>query len=126
MKLHINPQQLNDLSEKGRERLRKWRKPRDGDMMANYKNSKVGMIGVNYWLSPKRLKTHKCFLPLLSIGQMIEYLVNNKTRCIIAPIAEDNPPRLEWIVCNYGANIKSQSTELVDALWEACKEILDD
>lgn len=123
MKQHITPEQLNELSEKGKERLRKLREPRNGDKMANYKNSKVGMIGVSYWLSPKRLKTHKCFLPLLSIGQMIEFLDEHTD----TDKYKTGKPWLDLINIKFNmfSEHYNKDDELVDYLWESVKDILE-
>ena len=106
MKQHITPKQLNELSEKGKERLRKWWLPKEGDWYVWYpKDKKVkpnkeeyllrrdvltpmeldfnaaGLWGMGMWDEIDEEEAEKFFqhkklgyLPLLSIGQMIEFL----------------------------------------------------
>ena len=82
MKQRITEKQLRGLSEKGRSNLRKWWNS-EGSSYPTIQH----MIG-----------------PLLSIGQMIEFL-------------KDNYQATEkiWLFDNH----------LVDKLWEACREILE-
>ena len=92
MKQHITPKQLNELSEKGKERLRKLA-----------------------WDSPYEVtEENKNGLPLLSIGQMIEFLREKTTITIY----------METLII--GVNeAKIEYKELSDALWKACKEVLE-
>ena len=66
MKQHITPEQLNELSDKSKDKLRKWWKPEVGD---------INQDGHAYVVSHKSELFKKTKdLPLLSIGQMIEFL----------------------------------------------------
>lgn len=98
MKQHITDQQINHLSEFGKSRLRSWWKD----------NQKVGdtHIILNY------------DLPMLSIGQMIEFLGDNWYYCLFS-VEGDNKE-----CCGYEVE-KSYEGNLCDALWEICKEKLE-
>ena len=131
MKQHISIEQLNELSDKGKERLREWWKPSLYDVVLD--NGEIGVIqdvveygfyldSENQWIiftdSPKH--PFKA-LPLLSIGQMIE---------LIADFTELKDGRDWWGMCvikdwMVDDPIFYKPEELVDALWEATKEILN-
>lgn len=89
MKQHITTKQLNELSKKGKERLRVWQRER-------------GLITNSYWYLNRK------GFGLPSIGQMIEFLYNKGFKGEL----------------NDAINLKAEG--LCDALWEACKEILND
>lgn len=113
MKQHITAKQLNELSGEGKEKLREWWKPQEGDWL------------VNKAIHPKSGKKHEielCMssptafvwkpminkaLPLLSIGQMIEFL--------------DGYSKKAW---GFMINHPWQTSTLCDELWKAVKEIL--
>ena len=105
MKQHITLSQLNELSEKGKEKLRKWWKPEEGDMCVTNTGYEV-FIGehVDY----ERFQAFMADLPLLSIGQMIEFLEVHGNDC--------------YTVFDIWWHMKM---ELCDALWEAVKEVLE-
>lgn len=99
MKQHITPKQLNELSNKGIERLRKWW-IKKGFEHPTHNDPKVYVLGL--------------IQPLLSIGQMLEFL--------------GGFPSLMFWVERQGWHIDSKfykKTELCDALFEAVKEGLD-
>lgn len=127
MKQHITTKQLNELSEKGKEKLRKWWQPKMGESAYNteakkrvvidaYHESMVAAHGKAYWY---------VFLPLLSIGQMIEFLGDNKIKLFFV-----FSKQLGWK--NNGTHTSSITLEkhgkekLCDVLWEAVKEVLND
>ena len=70
MKQNITEKQLNELSEKGKKRLRKWWKPKTGDFMIS--DLSDGSKSVGFVVQSELVGGTD--LPLLSIGQMIEYL----------------------------------------------------
>jgi len=122
MKQHITPKQLNELSEKGKGRLRKWWKPLGNDyiympvfeMGIKQKEWYVGQNCDNWakdWYKKKmqRFEWVRDVLPLLSFGQMIEIVQENK----------NNPLLLSGLVELFRKGILT-----VDDLWEATKEIL--
>lgn len=101
MKQHITINDLNTLSEEGKKRLRAYWKPKEYDLY--YSESYSGepivyeeRIGLEY-------KGEQ--LPLLSIGQMIEFLIKDTIYVVYGPIElEEN---------------------LADILWSAVKEVLE-
>ena len=123
MKQHITVEQLNELSEKGNEIFRKWGKPEVGDWFLpgskNWPPNKEtliedlgGTIGFNVSYS-KNGKNTACIL--LSIGQMIKFLVDHKwikSDVEIFTVGELDPA-FEW------------KDNLCDTLWEEVKVILN-
>lgn len=122
MKQHITPKQLNELSEKGKERLRKWWKPKRGDWFYTHNAGKVALI-----TKGMKTKSNRFFLnrkdrlsPLLSIGQMIEFL-DDRDEWSMEKI-------FTWSIdLDRDDGIKDvyDLVELVDSLWEACKKVLE-
>lgn len=110
MKQHISITQLNELSEKGKERLRKWYKPVDGDLV--YKPDDRSEM---FW-GMSREASWGDTLPLLSIGQMIQFLQEHK---------------VDWInevfTVDYGGYISyaNKDNNLIDDLWELVKDVLE-
>ena len=107
MKQNITVAQLKELSEKGLTKLRKWcEEKKYGNLLA---------------YSARHLLPNAKFdveIPLLSIGQMIEFLDGNF-------INFWRGERKDWlIVLNNETHIVKD--ELCDALWEACLIILND
>lgn len=150
MKQHITPQQLSQLSNKRKERLREWWKyhKKRGDLFSitdeGYRNplseNTEEIYIVDGWDSnfEKEIfkeKHIKNLLPLLSIGQMIELLNNYNINVQISDTENslisltDNA---RWLIHNTTI-IKSLNKlytdggtgELCDALWSACVEILN-
>ena len=116
MKQHITTKQLDELSEKGKKKLRKWWKPKEEEYIAH------AWDGIQD-------------LPLLSIGQMIEFLDDERyfdEVNIIQKYPYIRRPKHggKWSVKNTwgwdGPEGEKYQIELCDALWSACKEILDD
>lgn len=108
MKQRITVQQLNELSDKGREKLKMWVKEHDADVVAIRKNDQGELI-----------KTHLRGEILLSIGQMIELICDREydTRTYFDAIAKvDNDSRLKAIVPYH---------RLCDALWNLAKLSLE-
>ena len=114
MKQHISTKQLNELSEKGKKRLKKWWKPETMmELVTDGDKAIVGMYipeleanGIKVW-------------PLLSIGQMIEFLdENSKFLCILN--CKDH-----WEVGYSIDHPDWDGIELCDALWMPTKEILE-
>ena len=107
MKQHISISDLEQLSKKGKERLRKWTKSRDYRLPIGV-NAKTGNI--------------KFTLPLLSIGQMIEFLDEQLYFDFFERFVKTHDG--EW---NYeDDNLLSHNyKELCDSLWQAVKEVLE-
>lgn len=101
MKQHITKTQLSKLSSFGKGKLRKW-------LDENRKYKKFP-----YLIIPFVGGTG--LLPLLSIGQMIEFLGQE--------LSLFGTPDGYWAV-DIPSPEQKQSKELVDALWEAVKEVL--
>lgn len=128
MKQHITIEQLNEISEKGRERLRTWWKPQLFDLTAycftnegdttfqlagninEIDNEGDLSIGEIEYCSTRK-EDMKYYLPLLSIGRMIEFLVDHKA----------------WYI-EYKGQINQRAYNpltMVDEFWESIKEILE-
>jgi hypothetical protein len=120
MKQYITPKQLYQLSEKGKKKLNKWwikREYAGGSMFDGY-------------------NTYP--LPLLNIGEMIEFL-NGETDWYLRighwmnPGAGDEKytfNHMGWVVGDYRIDESFDieiwdGKELCDALWEAVKDILN-
>lgn len=119
MKQHITIDQLNELSEQSKEKLREWWKPGQGDLIT-VKGMTIstdlpginGKYGKEYgWSTSVESGTEKA-LPLLSIGQMIEFIRDN-----------DKKHLWTWYFF-YGPN--ADTLDVCDILWESCKEVLND
>lgn len=131
MKQHITQIQLNQLSDKGKERLRDWCYNTfiqyDDDQVLMYLPDEEGgegrIIGGNWdqeitlytlvsgdvkpYLQQKLKNYEGRMYPLLSLGQMIEFLDDNRiVNCYI-----------NWDM--------APGYELADALWETVKEVLE-
>ena len=132
MKLHISQKQLNELSEEGKERYSdfcsKSLKIVVGKSDDYRKNSDGDLI----------LKGTTWKLPLLSIGQMIEFLTKNEEGERRFLYTEKNPRRAVnenyedissdsrwWWTCWWGTYGTFSYKELADALWEPVKVVLE-
>ena len=172
MKQHITIHQLNELSDKGKEKLRDWWEPDLGDLyireidfleiekfnkfadMMNrklteaekstgrkqryFKHKNIEDINEKYDVEQVVIKkiTKKArntsVFPLLSIGQMIEFLMNN---------VMGEPYDLELHINNAGSSLRlgltekkiigssyidnSEDPQVVDTLWQAVKNVLE-
>jgi len=113
MKQRITVEQLNELSDAQKQRLRELWEPQDGDFIYSAKHGHTEFLEV----APMRghgdyLKNRDKSLPLLSIGQMIEILVKDDDFFNINQMYDS------WRID------KIYNKELCDALWQAVKEIL--
>ena len=127
MKQHITPEQLKELAPEQIEKLREWWKPQKGDKFL------YGELGGLSWLAIVNVVqidgaiedtdgddyTEKG-LPLLSIGQMIEYLVEHEPRFGID--YKDELTESFWQLLS--GETLYQIDELADALWQAVKRVL--
>lgn len=114
MKQHISIENLNELTDEQKEKLREWWKAEINSSMEK---------GV-YSEETKEI------LPLLSIGQCIQFLIEN------CKLDEGDPyPSLtfhkqtdEYCMSNLGIGLfwegRREGRELIDALWEAIKAVL--
>lgn len=123
MKQHITVEQLNELSEKGKEKLRKWWKPIVGDWFDDDGYMRIipddetkGAFVLNSFHTP-----------LLSIGQMIEFLDEHykwkkyfsMTHHGLWSIIDGSYTQPLEGRCAWGKG------ELCDALWIGVKEVLE-
>jgi spore coat polysaccharide biosynthesis protein SpsF (cytidylyltransferase family) len=107
MKQHITSKDLNQLSEKGKEKLKMWYFNREGYMLTREQQE----VAFKY---EKELK--RTYLPVesdINIGTMIEFLDDN------TDLEAENNSREKEITWK-------KNEELADALWSACKEFLDE
>lgn len=134
MKQHITPEQLNELTDEQKEKLREWWNPQYGDMTNHdltWGDDGDGKRG--FWEEDKEIETAftngyvPCY-PLLSIGQMIEFLDSLDLEVCIS-----KPHLTQYEVAIYDKytdkiqlNVDQgfYQGELCDALWEAVKELL--
>ncbi len=128
-----------ELTDEQKKRLREWWEPKRGDMIISDKDSRVRIIGDPFdnhfatqfhpfadLLYATDLIPLRVCLPLLSIGQMIELVQNNKTPGetfqIGPPGGLINTWGVWYGVCHFPK--KYENLELADALWQAVKEVL--
>ena len=120
MKQHITVEQFDELGNKQRQLLRDWWRPRPGDhayfegrykVMIEADTPFVGTSGVKYY-------------PILSIGQMIEFLSDKGNNFWIS---YNRNPMLWSYTKGKTPHPEDQNTvpEICDALWEAVKEELE-
>lgn len=119
MKQHITVEQVNELSDKGKEELREWWKPTWGDITSlgqvvithsfNLDSEEEYFMASAGDQSAEETLKSECF-PLLTIGQMIEFL-GSLSRI-------DSVFLLTW-------EMNDSPDEFCDTLWEAVKEILE-
>ena len=109
VKQNITPKQLDELSDKGKEKLRGWiwhnGKPRYSTETTPFHSN-----------GDEIYDSSVAALPLLSIGQMIEFLLKETPRPPLFYEKNIIPWSMHW----------EKKDELCNALWEACKEILND
>ena len=127
MKQHITPKQLNELSEASLMKLAIYSWGKGWCVLNPIKNMPNGDGTFTKMVEPARV-------PLLSIGQMIEFLDGNDHDFRIDFIGRDtetDPNKGDWgIFTEFDGDfryIDSNKTkpELCDALWEAVKQILE-
>ena len=130
MKQHVSSKQLGELSEKGKERLRKWWKKsgiHEGDLVVGPNKTSNDFL----WLEEHLFQGGKLetSYPLLSIGQMVEFLDEKFKYLKLSH--EWGAKRLGWRVSHieslnpYKPKNFPFSYGLVDALWEAVREVLE-
>jgi hypothetical protein len=151
MKQYITVEQLNELSERGKERLKKIFKLREGSWFThNGEDSCLGSYEHNEGYSSiystgcgccsHEIEMENC-LPLPSIGQMIEFLqislfpetlyseftikIHHKKRKILRGLPKSSSLRHPyWVTYRQGGNFIGYE-ELCDALWGEVKEALE-
>ena len=125
MKQRIDPKQLKELSEDGKKRLRKWWKPKEGDWAIGKKTAFLVDRANN---SPEWLLSQKTkYLPLLSIGQLIEFLDENKSKFELKRYKFKKDKNYNGWELKVGKWWDSNiHRKLCGALWESVKEILNE
>ncbi len=113
MKQYITKQDLEQLSGKGKERLREWWKPETSNLVTYIDKDLIKWVGVygNEVELNKQGYLKRNLYPLLSIGQMVEFLDEHS----ILWWDENGCKVLPW----------NQGEELCDSLWFAVKEVLE-
>jgi hypothetical protein len=141
MKQHITIEQLKELSEKGKERLRKWWEPKKYDLIVTHSDylgkdgfqigffvSDYGYLNSGYRIDGEYTNGYRekndC-LPLLSIGQMIEFLEEHEFYNFLSI----EKTGTNWTVWIEEADLTRDKvgryqSELCDALWEAVKLVI--
>jgi hypothetical protein len=144
MKQRINIEQLQELTEEQKQRLREWWKPNKYDVAIDFKYDNYEfpveqvcddklIDFVDYGEEIADSKKEDC-LPLLNIGQMIE-LLTNKGRFaekLIIEIYKATRVERENKICeiyehsrDYEDGIVSYANrELANCLWQAVKQVL--
>ncbi len=131
MKQRITCDQLRELTDEQKERLREWWKPTMGDIIES-RGEAEAVIGFfeqdgERWIQYAGGYASGNHLPLLSIGQMIELLANNKKRhtleftsskCELREVLTNFEDRVSIVNC-VGA-----AAEPADALFQAVKVVL--
>lgn len=161
MKQHITKEQLNDLSDVGKDKLHEWwianqdygevykiyhptdlnnEKPSVSIMDLDIENCPTIVFDEHNFakLEYPQHENWQC-LPLLSIGQMIEFLDEHRNTGAFATewtIKIHNKGRGErkgwdrklskdvWLIFGEGADVEITEYKLCDALWEAVKNVL--
>jgi hypothetical protein len=144
MKLHIDVEQLNELSDKAKEKLREWWKPEEGDLVIflqdnNHFDKETFVVGTGTFLTDKGwgvnyedqagLMPKENVYPLLSIGQMIELIDEND----VGEWGIHNQAGDGWTISSnnlyapqyYIPQHGTDSDSVCDCLWEAVKYILE-
>jgi len=137
MKKHITFKQLNQLSEKGKEKLRKWWNDEKREWgqwyvegISREKHYMGEIDGRGGEISPY-MPMFQDDLPLLSIGQCIEFLdekwpLDLRIHRTIKKMGHQfSMARYWWYVLPKGKKGYFFQKELCDALWEAVKEVLE-
>ncbi|MHA1400138.1 MAG: hypothetical protein ACTSQE_07300 [Candidatus Heimdallarchaeaceae archaeon] len=139
MKQHITIEQLNNLSDKGKGKLREWWIPIEGNIIyveKNWLGDKKGKSvlfddveqgdglfflysNMTYYPSAESINEDNVIIwPLLSIGQMIEFLKDEINFNLDYSSLDDT-----WGVLTN--ECEEGNKELCDALWEVVKKALE-
>lgn len=135
MKQRVSVEQLSELSEKAKERLRGWWSPQHGDTFNCTADKEDYVIGVGVFYDEKKDRfitnyiddcdviSRKECLPLLSIGQLIEFLDPNMPKFYSISKNTENLTTNEtaWQV----PLLYTAEKELCDSLWAAVKSTLE-
>lgn len=145
MKQRITVEQLNELTEEQKARLREWWQPEKFDLaLANYlgKSNVIALEKIygEKWIDIEKAQddfgeeyAKKDMTPLLSIGQCIALL--NDKKAFVSNAMLTTPPVATWgtvwhedtFTCQGYVAIDwkpEEIPELIDAFWEAVKAVL--
>ena len=126
MKQNISIQDLDQLSNKGKDRLREWW----SDGRQNIGDWYYDGLYIRVVLDDEgRIHENIPFLPLLSLGQMIQFLDEKWKWIFIKKYKHEDGKGYKynyWSVTNTTHELrKGPSKELCDSLWQAVREILE-
>ena len=130
VKQRITIDQLNELTDEQKQRLREWWKPQGSDIYYNTHFKTSNSIRVNEYTNieagniQNSLEGQNWLRPLLSIGQMIE-LLQDKVACFNMSnmfARTDNSSIGLGVFKPKSFDIRAD--ELCDALWETVKKLL--
>ena len=120
MKQHITEKQYNELSPKQKKIWHKWAVKRGYTMQKVYKHY--------YYKYDKREFGKEMLLGFPSIGEMIEFLVEKQLKLYRDIHIEMLHNRWQISTCydeKWVFEEDAEKGELCDALWYACKEVLE-
>ena len=123
MRQHITIEQLNELSDKGKKRLREWSYLKGYYEFKHNPNPDKRKEWIERGLDQEiveEMSTRFDYVTLLSIGQCIEFLDEQFMEFDIGKSM--NPDGWELGI---NGNFDYENSKLIDALWEACKEVLE-
>lgn len=106
MKQRITIDDLNQLSDKQKDKLREWWQPEYGDFICSLETKREGLIDNEYITVSEAIEMKDKLTPLLSIGQMIELVELHN---------------VAWIARNC---VDYDDRDFEDALWDKIKEVL--
>jgi hypothetical protein len=122
MKQRITIEQLNKLTDEQKERLREWWTPQTHDVVF-YRSFEKEFVVEGYTGSTLHFAdgsgtwSYDC-LPLLSIGQMIQFINEKK------PLKSISKARFDKWTVNIETATLGYKDELCDSLWETVTRIL--
>lgn len=129
MKQHIAIEQLTELSPGARNKLKDWWTPQDGDLVVYWGGRWKKFYGPqvvelhhdcgSYECCGYDFEKDKNSYPLLSIGQMIEFLADSD---YLLNITQGQLSHQYYVWDR--RREKGDQAELCDALWQAVKQVL--
>ena len=126
MKQRISPKQLQELTEEQGERLKGWWTPKWGDVILDCRGNiglirdlDIAMTGPE--ADARRAIQKEIALPLLSIGQMIEFIMDKQKY-----FGVHWPKNDTRVVSRNGPPLVPEGRELADALWQLVQEVLSE
>lgn len=128
MKQHITIEQLKELSEKGKEKLNDWWTPKEFDIFVHFDNKRLYSVSAINAVEIHEIgkDVYELHMPLLSIGQMIEFL-QEKTNTDMDTLNNKFIQSKVMAVNHFvvGKVYIAYKDNLCNALWEAVKEVLE-